>query len=99
MRRVALAVTWFWIAAIGAFVVWWHRTTPRRRPFPARWVEPEDGVQVDPWPSEIVWGEHTARLIGLGHDRLPHRVGEWTDGCRRCCALIEAMVHDIRNAR
>jgi len=99
MRRLAALASLFWLSVAVAFVAWWRATVPRRREIPARWAEPEDGVQVDPWPAELLWSgptDYEYTLSRLGHDPLPHTPSNWTPCCRRCDMLQERLLHDIR---
>ena len=95
------------LAAALLALLWWRATAPRRREIDDwhrahTYVEPEDGVQVDPRPAELLWSgptDYEYTLSQLGHEPLPHVPGEWTPGCRRCDMLIERLIADIQAAR
>jgi hypothetical protein len=56
MKLFLVAIAWFWLSVAAGAWLWWRdrryqrRLSAAHRPQIAGWDEPEDGVQVDPYP-------------------------------------------------
>lgn len=68
MTRLVSYIAWFWLGAIAGVWLLLRQLRDRRPPAPLPWLDPEDGVQVDPRLERL------ARDIVAGETSVPEGV-------------------------